>query len=99
MIKHLKKYLGWYILIPSLYLAFSGEGEMWIVILVVMLKMPPFDLVGRYENWLSKGAERKGKELKKKLDKKPKWVRFVYGVFVIILILLWILFAPECELC
>ncbi|MDA7492427.1 hypothetical protein N8445_00510 [bacterium] len=101
MIKHLRKYIGWYIMIPSLWLAFSGESEMWFVIIVLLLKMPPFDLVGRYQNWLSKKmkVEERGEKLKKNLAKKPKWVRILYGIFVIILIILWVLYAPECELC
>ena len=101
MIKHLRKYIGWYIMVPSLWLAFSGESEMWFVIIVLLLKMPPFDLVGRYQNWLSKKmkVEERGEKLKKNLEKKPKWVRILYGIFVIILIILWVLYAPECELC
>lgn len=101
MIKHLRKYLGWYIMIPSLWLAFSGESEMWFVVVVLLLKMPPFDLVGRYQDWLSKKmkVEERGEKLKTNLAKKPKWVRVVYGIFVIILIILWVLYAPECELC
>ena len=54
MIDHLRKYIGWYVIIPSIYLASIGEMEMWIVIGVVLLKMPPFDLVGRYERFLYK---------------------------------------------
>jgi len=101
MIEHLKKYLGWYIIIPSIYLALVGEKEMWIVILIALFKMPPFDLVGRYENWLSRKmkVQERGEKLKAKLATKPKWVRWLYGLFVLILIILWVLFAPECELC
>ena len=88
-------------MIPSLWLALSGESEMWFVVVVLLLKMPPFDLVGRYQNWLSKKmkVEERGEKLKTNLAKKPKRVRVLYGIFVIILIILWVLFAPECELC
>jgi hypothetical protein len=101
MINHLKQYIGWYVMIPSIYLAIAGESEIWLVIFVVLLKMPPFDLVGRYENWLSRKmkVEERGEKLKANLIKKPKWVRTLYVVFVIILVILWVLFAPECQLC
>jgi len=101
MINHLKQYIGWYVMIPSIYLAIAGESEIWLVIFVVLLKMPPFDLVGRYENWLSRKmkVEERGEKLKANLTKKPKWVRTLYVVFVIILVTLWVLFAPECQLC
>ena len=101
MINHLKKYLGWYVIIPSLYLAFVGESEIWLVIFVVLLKMPPFDLVGRYEDWLSSKmkVQERGEKLKANITKRPKYQRWLYGLFVLILILLWVLYAPECELC
>ncbi len=88
-------------MVPSIYLAIAGESEIWLVIFVVLLKMPPFDLVGRYENWLSRKmkVEERGEKLKANLTKKPKWVRTLYVVFVIILVILWVLFAPECQLC
>ncbi len=101
MIEHLKKNLGWYIMVPSLYLALAGESEIWLVIIVVLLKMPPFDLVGRYEAWLSKKMkiEEKGLKLREKMSTKPKWMRFLFAMFVLLLMVLWMLYAPECELC
>jgi bacteriorhodopsin len=101
MIEHLKKNLGWYIMVPSLYLALAGESEIWLVIIVVLLKMPPFDLVGRYEAYLYKKMriEEKGLKLKKKMSTKPKWMRFLFAMFVLLLMVLWMLYAPECELC
>ena len=101
MIEHLKKNLGWYIMVPSLYLALAGESEIWLVIVVVLLKMPPFDLIGRYESWLSKKMkiEEKGLKLREKMSNKPKWMRFLFAMFVLLLMVLWMLYAPECELC
>jgi magnesium-transporting ATPase (P-type) len=101
MIDHLKKNLGWYVMIPSLYLAFAGESEIWLVIFVVLLKMPPFDLVGRYEEWLSRKmkVKERGEKLKANIAKRPKWQRWLYVLFVILLIILWVLYVPECELC
>jgi|SRR5210317_1495873 bacteriorhodopsin len=101
MVKHLRKYIGWYIMIPSLYLALVGQSEIWLVILVVLLKMPPFDLIGRYEDWLYKKmrVKEKGLEMREKLKTKPKWVRVLFTVGVVILLLTWLLYGPECELC
>ena len=88
-------------MVPSIYLAFAGESEIWLVIFVVLLKMPPFDLVGRYEEWLSKKmkVEERGKKLKSWKDKQSPLIKVLFTIFVILLILGWVLFAPECELC
>lgn len=101
MIEHLRKFIGWYVMVPSVYLALSGESEIWLVIFVVLLKMPPFDLLGRYENYLFRKMkiEETSKKLKQKLDKKPKYIRFLFAMGVLILLILWMLYAPECELC
>ena len=101
MMNHLKKYIGWYVMVPSIYLALIGESEIWLVIFVVLLKMPPFDLVGRYEEWLSKKmkVEERGKKLKSWKDKQSPLIKVLFTIFVILLILGWVLFAPECELC
>ena len=101
MIDHLKKNLGWYVMIPSLYLAFAGESEIWLVIFVVLLKMPPFDLVGRYEEWLSRKmkVEERGNKLKIWKGKQSPFVKLLITIAVILLIVGWVLFAPECELC
>jgi len=88
-------------MIPSLYLAFAGESEIWLVIFVVLLKMPPFDLIGRYENWLYKKmrVEEKGLEMREKMKNKPKYIRVLFSLLVLILLILFLLYAPECELC
>ena len=51
MIKHLKKYLGWYILIPSIYLGFAHDGFMFVVAFLAIMKMPPFNWVDRMMDW------------------------------------------------
>tara|TARA_B100000683_G_C12411680_1_gene524064 strand:+ start:404 stop:703 length:300 start_codon:yes stop_codon:yes gene_type:complete len=99
MINHLKKYLGWYVLIPSIYLIFKGESEMWLVLLLCLLKMPPFDWVGRYENWLAKKMLPKAIKMKTWRDKQSKFIKIMLAIGVIILLILWFLYAPECELC
>jgi len=87
-------------MIPSLYLAFAGESEIWLVIFVVLLKMPPFHLIGRYENWLYKKmrVEEKGLEMREKMKNKPKYIRVLFSLLVLILLILFLLYAPECEL-
>lgn len=101
MINHLKKYIGWYIMVPSIYLLFAGQAEIGIVIFVVLLKMPPFDLIGRYENWLYKKmrVKEKGLEMREKMKMKPKYIRVLFSLLVLILLILFMLYVPECELC
>ena len=88
-------------MIPSIYLLFAGQAEIGIVIFVVLLKMPPFDLIGRYENWLYKKmrVEEKGLEMREKMKKKPKYIRVLFSLLVLILLIIFLLYAPECELC
>ena len=88
-------------MIPSLYLALVGESEIWLVIFVVLLKMPPFDLVGRYEDYLYKKmkVEERGNKLKSWKDKQSPLIKVLFTILVILLFIGWVLFAPECELC
>ena len=97
----IKRWLGWIVIVPTIYLILMGESEMWLVLIICLLKMPPFDWVGRSEEWLAKQmkVQERGEKLKANIAKRPKWQRWLYGVFVIILIILWVLYAPECELC
>lgn len=88
-------------MIPSLYLALVGESEIWLVIFVVLLKMPPFDLVGRYEDYLYRKmkVEERGNKLKSWKDKQSPLIKVLFTIFVLLLIIGWVLFMPECELC
>ena len=99
MIKHLKKYLGWYVLVPTVYLIFRGESEMWLVLLLCLLKMPPFDWVGRYEDWLVKKMQPKAEKIKTWRDKQSRFIKIALSIGVVILLIIWFLYAPECELC
>mgnify|MGYP001167527245 FL=1 len=103
VINHLKKYLGWYILIPSIYLGFVEDGFMFFVALIALLKMPPF-------NWVDKGFDwsaRTGQRIRVSIDayranKHPVISKLIYGIMVLIsLISLYIMLfvLPECELC
>ena len=99
--EHLKSYIGWYVMVPSIYLALAGETEIWLVIVVVLLKMPPFDLIGRYEQWLYRKmkVEERGLKMKSQLEKKPRYIRFLVSMCILILLSLWMLYGPECVLC
>ena len=102
MINHLKKHIGWYIMMPSIYLLFAGQAEIGIIIFVVLLKMPPFDLIGRYENWLYKRMRVEGKgrhwlfhqnlEMREKMKNKTKYIRVLFSLLVLILLILFLLF-------
>ena len=67
MINFIKKYLGWIVIVPTIYLIFVGESEMWIVLILCLFKMPPFDWVGRYKAWLERKmkVEERGEKLRK----------------------------------
>ena len=99
--EHLKSYIGWYVIAPSIYLALVGESEILLVIAVVLLKMPPFDLIGRYEQWLYRKmkVEERGLEMRAQLKKKPRYIRFLVSMAVLALLVVWMLYGPECVLC
>ena len=49
MINHLKQYIGWYFLAASIWLMFTPgyRFEGGLIFGLTLLKIPPFDLVGR----------------------------------------------------
>lgn len=103
MIDHLKKYLGWYVLIPSIYLGFVEDGFMFFVALIVLLKMPPFNWVDKGFDWSAKVGQR----IRARVDayratKSPIISKLIYVIMLLIglyslYIMLFVL--PECELC
>ena len=103
MIDHLKKYLGWYVLIPSIYLGFVEDGFMFFVALIVLLKMPPFNWVDKGFDWSAKVGQR----IRARVDayratKSPIISKLIYVIMLAIglyalYIMLFVL--PECELC
>ena len=103
MTKHLKRYLGWYILIPSLYLGFTHDGFMLVVAFLALMKMPPFNWVDRMMDW-SLGLSMK---LRSRVDAFRETQHPVISKAIYILMLLISLSAlyimlfvlPECELC
>ena len=103
MIDHLKKYLGWYVLIPSIYLGFVEDGFMFFIALIVLLKMPPFNWVAKGFDWSAKVGQR----IRARVDayratKSPIISKLIYVIMIAIglyslYIMLFVL--PECELC
>ena len=97
----IKRWLGWIVIVPTIYLILMGESEMWLVLLICLLKMPPFDWVGRYEAWLEK--KMKVKERSEKIynwrQKQPMWIKAIVTILVLLLLLAWMMYMPECELC
>ena len=102
MIKHIKNYLGWYILIPSIYLGFAHDSVMFVVALLALLKMPPFNWVDKMFDW----SQRLSMKLRSRVDafrdtQHPVISKIIYVIMLLIslsaaLVLLWM---PECELC
>ena len=103
MIKHLKKYLGWYILIPSIYLGFSHDGFMFVVAFLALMKMPPFNWVDRMMDWsLSLSMKLRSRVDTFRVKQHPVISKAIYILMLIIsltalYIMLFVL--PECELC
>ena len=52
--QHLQKYIGWYFLMMSIWMMFQeGYGtEGFIIFFITLMKVPPFDLVGRMFDWV-----------------------------------------------
>ena len=103
MIKHLKKYLGWYILIPSIYLGFAHDGFMFVVAFLALMKMPPFNWVDRMMDWsLSLSVKLRSRVDTFRVKQHPVISKAIYILMLIIsltalYIMLFVL--PECELC
>lgn len=103
MIKHLKKYLGWYILIPSIYLGFAHDGFMFVVAFLALMKMPPFNWVDRMMDWsLSLSMKLRSRVDTFRVKQHPVISKAIYILMLIIsltalYIMLFVL--PECELC
>ena len=103
MVKHFKKYTGWYILIPSIYLGLAHDGFMFVLAFLALMKMPPFNWVDRMFDW----STRLSGKLRSRVDafrdtQHPVVSKAVYILMLIIsLTALYIgLFViPECSLC
>ena len=99
MKKHLQQYIGWYLLVLSIGFIFNGQSEAWWVLILTLLKIPPFDLVGRAFDWAGEVSYKWGMKLRSWKEKQTRPMRIVITAIFIIVILLLIWIQPECELC
>ena len=98
--QHLQKYIGWYFLGASLLLITGGEYFTGFLIgLITLLKIPPFDWIGRAMDWSAGIGHKWGLKLKAWKEQQNKPVRVLVTIVAVILILLIWWFMPECELC
>ena len=100
--QHLQRYIGWYFLGASILLIVGGEGFTGFLIgLVTLLKVPPFDLVGRMFDWAGELSYKWGMKLRAYKEKQSRPVRVLITILAIIFIifLLWIMPDEECVLC
>ena len=101
MKKHLQRYIGWYFLVASIYLM-TQEGygfEGFLIAFLTLLKVPPFDIVGRMFDWADKVSYKWGMKLRGWKEKQTRPVRVIVTIVAIIVILLIWWFTSECELC
>ena len=103
MVDHFKKYLGWYILIPSIYLGFAHDGFMFVVAFLALMKIPPFNWVDKMFDWSTNLSMKLRQRIDAFRDTQSAPVsKAIYILMVIIslsalYIMLFIL--PKCELC
>ena len=99
--QHLQKYIGWYFLVLSIWMMFQeGYGfDGFLIALITLLKIPPFDWVGRAMDFSAGIGQKWGLKLKAWKEKQNKPVRVIVTIIAVILIFLIWWFMPECELC
>lgn len=98
--QHLQRYIGWYFLGASILLMIGGEGFTGFLIgFVTLLKVPPFDWVGRALDWAAGIGQHWGLKAKLWKEQQSKPIKVLITIVAIILILLIWWFMPECELC
>lgn len=101
MKQHLQRYIGWYFLVASIWMMFQeGYGfEGFLIAFLTLLKVPPFDIVGRMFDWADKVSYKWGMKLRGWKEKQTRPIRVIVTIVAIIVILLIWWFTPECELC
>jgi|TARA_B100000085_G_C18164001_1_gene358709 hypothetical protein len=101
--QHLQKYIGWYFLAISIWMMFQeGYGtEGFIIFFITLMKVPPFDLVGRMFDWAGELSYKWGMKLRTYKEKQSRPVRVLITILAILVIifLLWIMPDEECILC
>ena len=101
--QHLQRYIGWYFLVASIWMMFQeGYGtEGFIIFFITLMKVPPFDLVGRMFDWAGELSYKWGMKLRTYKEKQSRPVRVLITILAILVIifLLWIMPDEECILC
>ena len=101
MINHLKQYIGWYFLTASIWLmstpGYRFEGG--LIFGLTLLKIPPFDLVGRAFDLANIIGYSLGSKVKLWKENQTKPIRILTTIIAIIVIILILWYMPECELC
>ncbi len=101
--QHLQRYIGWYFLVASIWMMFQeGYGtEGFIIFFITLMKVPPFDLVGRMFDWAGEVSYKWGMKLRAYKEKQSRPVQVLITILAIIFIifLLWIMPDEECILC
>ena len=103
MIRHLKKYLGWYVLVPSIYLGFVEDSFMFFIAFLALMKMPPFNWVDRMMDWslnLSMKLRSRVDAFRKTRSAPVSKAIYIFMLLISLTALYIMLFViPECELC
>ena len=98
--QHLQRYIGWYFLVAYIGLIIGEEYFTGFLIgLITLLKIPPFDWIGRAMDWAAGIGVYWGLKLRSWKEKQNKPIQVIVTIVAIILILLIWWFMPECELC
>jgi len=101
MINHLKQYIGWYFLAASIWLMFTPgyRFEGGLIFGLTLLKIPPFDLVGRAFDLANIVGYSLGSKVKLWKEEQTKPIRVITTIIALIVIFLIFWYMPECELC
>jgi len=101
MINHLKQYIGWYFLAASIWLMFTPgyRFEGGLIFGLTLLKIPPFDLVGRSFDLANIVGYSLGSKVKLWKEEQTKPIRVITTIIALIVIFLIFWYMPECELC
>lgn len=101
MVRHLKQYIGWYFLAASIWLMFTPgyRFEGGLIFGLTLLKIPPFDLVGRAFDLANIIGYSLGSKVKLWKEEQTKPIRVVTTIIALIVIFLIFWYMPECELC
>ena len=101
MINHIKQYIGWYFLAASIWLMFTPgyRFEGGLIFWLTLLKIPPFDLVGRSFDLANIVGYSLGSKVKLWKEEQTKPIRVITTIIALIVIFLIFWYMPECELC